>query len=117
MDVFLYFAVFSGISLFAIVTFPRPVRSKTWFEWLLCLPSTANNNNNNSHDETITKVTVAVPAVAKRSFRRVSHVYMCSVTADPEVYESVTFLQSREETTASRFVPPRVVTGLLNYSS
>lgn len=107
MDLFLYFAVFSGISLFAIVTFPRPVRSKTWFEWLLCLPSNPANNNN-YHDETITKVKVAVPAVVKRSFRRVSHVYMCSVTADPEVYESVTFLQSREETIDSRFVPPRV---------
>lgn len=59
---------------------------------------------------------LAVPAAAKTSFRLASHVYMCSATPDPEVYESVAFLQSRAETKWSAFVPPTVSVQLNSFS-
>lgn len=64
----------------------------------------------------IQKQYLAVPEVAKRSFRRISHVYMCSTTTDPEVYESVIFLPSRQETTERRIVPHRALDKITSFT-
>lgn len=87
-DLFLDFAIFPRIYLFATVTFPCAVRSEV--KRGLCSSTPSTHPKQKGHDKTNTKVIVAVPEVVMRSFRRVSHVCMCSATTDPEVYESVT---------------------------
>lgn len=59
------------------------------------------------HDETKTKVKWQYLERRRDAFVG-SHMYAWVVTNDPEVFESLTFLQSREETMQRRFVPPRV---------